>query len=272
MMPKSAAPGVSSVDTMDRDLTALDAHRLLPRLLRGVDQVDSTVEISGLSLDAPLLPLLFGKPTERPALVPATDLLAGGQPFTPGRVVALLPNDSMGTLIDAVRALAPLGVAAIALDLSNLADTAPYGESVWRPRSREELAELRAAAGLPLWLAGIASADDADVALEAGLDAVVVDSAAGRHIGGPAVIEVLPEVVDAVAGTMEVLAAGAVRDGIDVFRLLAVGADAVVLRGDRPLEHLQRELHHAMRLTGCGSFADIGLDAIYAPLFGEDRA
>lgn len=257
---------------MDRDSLALDSHRLLPRLLRGVDRVDSKVELAGLKLPAPLLPLVLSQPAGPdlpPAVVPASLLLAQPHLYRAQNVIASMPNDSMGVLIATVRKLAELDVAAVALDLSNMADTAPYGELDWRPRSREELAELRAAAGVPFWLSGVSSADDADVALEAGLDAVIVHSAAGRLLGGPAVIEVLPEVVDAVAGTMEVLAGGLVRNGIDVFRLLAVGADAVVLEGDRQLSHLQAELHYAMRLTGCAGFADIGLDAIYAPLFGE---
>lgn len=257
---------------MNRDALALDSHRLLPRLLRGVERVDSSVELAGLSLTAPLLPLLLkhaGGPEQAPAIVPASELLAQPHLHRPEQTVASMPNGSMGVLIGLVRQLAELKVAAVALDLSNMAETSPYGDEEWRPRSREELAELRAAAGRPFWLSGVSSADDADVALEAGLDALVVHSAAGRMLGGPAVIEVLPEVVDAVAGTMHVLAGGLVRDGIDVFRLLAVGADAVVLEGDRPLDHLRRELEYAMRLTGCASFADIGLDAVYAPLFGE---
>lgn len=257
---------------MNRDELALDSHRLLPRLLRNVDRVDSSVVLAGLQLHAPLLPLALSVSEgagQSPAIVPAAELLARKQHYHAAGCVAGLSNDSMGNLIRTVRELAGLGVAAIALDLSNQADTPPYGENEWRPRSREELAELRGAAGVPFWLSGIASADDADVALEAGLDAVVVHSETGRLIGGPAVIEVLPEVVDAVAGTMDVLAGGLVRNGIDAFRLLAVGADAVVIEGDRRMGHLVEELHYAMRLTGCASFADIGLDSVYAPLFGE---
>lgn len=257
---------------MNRDEIALDSHRLLPRLLRSVDRVDSSVTLAGLELPAPLLPLLQSAaagPELTGALVPAQELLGNRTRYLPAASVAVLSNDSMGNLIRLVRELAGLEVAAMALDLTNQAETHPFGESDWRPRTREELAELRAAAGVPFWLSGIASAEDADVALEAGLDAVVVHSSTGRLIGGPAVIEVLPEVVDAVAGTMDVLAGGLVRDGIDAFRLLAVGADSVVIEGDRNMGHLVEELHYAMRLTGCASFADIGLDAVYAPLFGE---
>ena len=210
---------------MTRDELALDSHRLLPRLLRNVDRVDSSVVLAGLELVAPLLPLAHSAAEGMepgPAIVPAAELLANRQRYRPASCVAGLSNDSMGNLIRLVRELAGLGVAAIALDLSNQANTPPYGDNVWRPRSREELAELRGAAGVPFWLSGIASADDADVALEAGLDAVVVHSDTGRLIGGPAVIEVLPEVVDAVAGTMDVLAGGLV--GLAAVVLTALGS------------------------------------------------
>ena len=158
---------------------------------------------------------------------------------------------------------------ALALDLTHLGDVAPFGTQPWRPRTREDLAELAAAAGRPVWLVGVASADDATVAAEAGLDAIVVDAAVGRRLGGPATADVLPEVVDAVAGMLRVLAGGHVRDGLDVFRLLALGADAVVVAGDRPTSALDDELRYALRLTGCATLADVGYAALFEPLFGE---
>jgi hypothetical protein len=48
-----------------------------------------------------------------------------------------------------------------------------------------------------------------------------------------------------------------------------VGAEAVVVESDRSLHALEAELHYAMRLTGCALLADIGYDAIFAPLFGD---
>ncbi len=260
---------------IDRDQSALDAKRLVPRLLRGIENTDTHAEVAGLALEAPLLmvaPGLPAQPVAAPLIVPSDLLLEHPHLFDARQCIALLRIDSMGVLIKQVRALAGAGVAAVALDQSVLASSAPYGNQPWRPRSREELSELRAAAGVPFWLYGVGGADDADVALEAGLEAVVVDSRPGRHIGGPAVIEVLPEILDAVAGTMGVFAAGTVRDGIDVFRLLAVGADLVIHTGERPVSTLAAELQYAMRITGCASLSEIGFDAVFAPLFEEGRA
>jgi 4-hydroxymandelate oxidase len=168
-----------------------------------------------------------------------------------------------------VRRLTDLEAPALAFDLAPLADAAPFGSHPWRPRSRDDLAELLAAAGRPVWLLGVASAEDATVAAEAGFDALVVDGAIGRHLGGPATADVLPEVVDAVAGMVRVLAGGVVGSGVDVLRLLALGADAVVVGGERPTAVLEEELRYAMRLTGCATLAEVGYDAVFAPLFGE---
>src|SRR5690554_5610351 len=259
----------------DRDEAALDARRLVPRLLRGIENTDTQAEVAGLTLEAPILGVAAdppGKPVVAPLMVPSDLLLEHPHLYDAPQCVALLRIDRMGVLIRHVRSLAGAGVAAVALDQSVLALSPPYGNQPWRPRSREELSELRAAAGVPFWLYGVGGADDADVALEAGLEAVVVDSLPGRHIGGPAVIEVLPEILDAVAGTMGVFAAGTVRDGIDVFRLLAVGADLVIHTGERPVNTLAAELQYAMRLTGCASLSEIGFDAVFAPLFEEGRA
>jgi hypothetical protein len=111
----------------------------------------------------------------------------------------------------------------MALDLARSRTRHRSATHPWRPRSREDLAEVVAAAGRPVWLLGVASAEDAD------------RGGRGRHrCGGgrrrprPAPRrtrhgEILPEVVDAVAGMLRVLAGGVVASGIDVLRLLALG-------------------------------------------------
>jgi NAD(P)H-dependent flavin oxidoreductase YrpB (nitropropane dioxygenase family) len=187
----------------------------------------------------------------------------------PADALALLRPGKMGELMPKVRRLSDVGVAGIGLDLAPLADSAPYGREPWRPRSREDLAELGAASSCPLWVFGVGGAADAEVAAEAGVDAVVVQGTAGARIGGPAVIDVLPEVVDAVAGMLAIVSGGPVRDGVDVLRYLAVGAEALVVESDRALTALEAELHYAMRLTGCAGLADVGYDVVFAPLFGE---
>lgn len=259
---------------MPDDLAALARYQLIPRLLHEVHEADTSCKLLGWRLEVPIIPLLATKldPAltrgEHLSLV-AEELLEGLSETDSSRLIPLIKVQKMAALVPRMRLWPTRGAPALAIDMTALADTPPFGNVEWRPRTREDLAELRAAAGCPLWLYGVAGVADAEVALEAGLEAVVVTTAAGVHLGAPAAIDVFPEILDAVAGTVAVYAGGPVRSGIDVFRYLAVGAEAAVVVSDRSLAGLQAELAYAMRLTGCATLADIGYDAIYAPLFGE---
>ena len=93
-----------------------------------------------------------------------------------------------------------------------------------------DIAWLREASGLPVLVKGILRGDDAVVALDAGAAGIVVSNHGGRQIDGSVTTaEVLPEIVDAVAGRGLVLADGGIRQGEDVVRALALGADAVLV-------------------------------------------
>lgn len=254
------------------ETAALDEHALIPRLLHGVLTVDTHCELLGHALASPILPLVKGQGAPPPGTFAIADdvlILDEPTPFDPRRTLARLLPEKMGDLMPKVRKLAARGVPGLVLDLTVLADTPPFGSGVWRPRTREDIAELRAAAGCPVWIYGVAGPADAEVAAEAGIEGVVVHTGAARHLGGPAAIDVLPEVVDAVAGMMGIYAGGSVRNGIDVFRYLAVGAEAVVVSTDRHLDNLEAELKYAMRLTGCATLTEISYEAIFVPLFGE---
>lgn len=253
----------------EHDFAALDTFQLIPRLLHGVSAPDTRTRLLGRELAAPLLPFA-DTPEDRAdtlSLMEAEVLLqreGAGAAFLP-----VLKPEKMGRLMPKVKRLAARGVPGFILDITVLADSPPYGELEWHPRTREDLAELRAAAGVPLWLYGVCSVPDAEVASEAGLEGIVVNTGAGIFLGAPATAEVFPDILDAVAGTISVYAGGAVRSGVDVFRYLALGAEAVIVDSDRSVVNLRAELAYAMRLTGCQTLADISYEAIFAPLFSE---
>ncbi len=251
----------------ERDLEALEHYQLVPRLLHDVIDVDSACTVLERRLASPIVPRVARDAQGEAglALVDAAHVVDDTTPWA----VPILRSSRMGELMPEVRRLIALDVPALVVDVSRLGDSPPYGTEAWRPRTREDLAELVAAAGRPVWLYGVSSPADATVAAEAGLDAVVVHGGAGRHVHGPATIDALPDIVDAVAGMLAIYAGGPVASGIDVFRYLAIGAEAVVVESDRSLQALEAELHYAMRLTGCSLLADIGYDAIFAPLFGD---
>ncbi len=125
---------------------------------------------------------------------------------------------------------------------------------------------------LPVLVKGVHTAEDALLAVEHGAAGIVVSNHGGRQLDGvAATIDVLPEVVDAVAGRVEVLVDGGVRRGVDVVVALALGARAVLVgrpalwglavdgeRGAlRVLELLRDELELALGLCGCCSPEDV---------------
>ena len=82
----------------------------------------------------------------------------------------------------------------------------------------------------PLAIKGIMTAEDAERAVAAGVDAVIVSNHGGRQLDGlPASIDVLPEVVDAIGDRAEVILDGGVRRGGDVVKALALGARACMI-------------------------------------------
>lgn len=244
----------------------------MPRVLSGIARAELGTSPFGLRIAHPMVPRferVAPLPSDALALFSAHAALDATNKHAPERTVALLGAERMDVLVARVAELAERDVAAVALDLTPLHAAPPYGERPWRAFTREEVAELRAAAGRPLWLVGLGSAADAEVAAEAGVDAVVVGSELGRQVGAPAVIDLLPEVIDAVGGMLTIVAGGPVRHGVDVLRYLAVGAELVVVSGERSLESLEAELGYAMRLTGCADLSDVGYEILFAPLFGE---
>jgi isopentenyl diphosphate isomerase/L-lactate dehydrogenase-like FMN-dependent dehydrogenase len=138
--------------------------------------------------------------------------------------------------------------------------------------SWRDVEELASMSGLPVLVKGVLTTEDALLACESGAAGVVVSNHGGRQLDGvPATIEVLPEVVEAVAGRVPVLMDGGIRRGTDVVKALALGAQAVL--AGRPfvwglaaageagvsavLELLRAELTLALALLGCKSPADV---------------
>jgi 4-hydroxymandelate oxidase len=143
------------------------------------------------------------------------------------------------------------------------------------PFTWDQVAELKAEVAVPLLLKGVLDHEDAALAAEAGLDGIVVSTHGGRQLDGTVTAaEALPAIVQSVAGRCLVLADGSVRRGSHVLRLLARGADAVLV--GRPIvwglacggdagvrdviEILKAELATAMALTGCRDVASVTRD------------
>jgi isopentenyl diphosphate isomerase/L-lactate dehydrogenase-like FMN-dependent dehydrogenase len=136
-----------------------------------------------------------------------------------------------------------------------------------------DIEALAARCRLPLLVKGLLTAEDAELAVAHGAAGVIVSNHGGRQLDcSLATADVLPEVVDAVAGRATVLVDGGIRRGTDVVIALALGADAV-LAGRPPLwglaaagadgarrvlELLRAELELALALCGCTSPEQLG--------------
>ena len=129
-----------------------------------------------------------------------------------------------------------------------------------------------------LLVKGVLDPADARRAAEIGVDGVVVSNHGGRQLDSvPSTVRVLPEIVDAVGGQVEVLVDGGVRTGLDVFKMIALGANAVLIgrawawavaaRGEAGVRHvldvLEADLDVALALTGHISFAEVDRSALY---------
>lgn len=139
---------------------------------------------------------------------------------------------------------------------------------------------FRKTTDLKIVLKGVMHPADAGLAIEAGVDALIVSNHGGRQLDTvPAAIELLPAIRDAVAGRVPLLVDGGVRRGTDIVKALALGAAAVaigrpVLWGlavageegvTRVLEMLRSELVRALTLCGCGSPNDVSRDLLRFP-------
>ena len=92
----------------------------------------------------------------------------------------------------------------------------------------ESVRRIRAITKMKIVLKGIGTHEDARIAVEQGIDGLIVSNHGGRaEDSGRASIECLPEVVDAVRGRMPVMVDGGVRRGTDIFKAIALGASAV---------------------------------------------
>jgi L-lactate dehydrogenase (cytochrome) len=141
----------------------------------------------------------------------------------------------------------------------------------------KDLAWLREHWPRKILIKGILDPEDAKLAVQHGVDAVVVSNHGGRQLdGAPSTISALPAVVDAVAGRAAVLFDGGVRSGQDVLKALALGANgcligkaflyALAARGEAgvslALDILRKELAVSLALTGANDVAKVTRDIL----------
>lgn len=157
------------------------------------------------------------------------------------------------------------------IDAAGLITLKKMGRPV-SPKSPAKLAEIIKKINAKFILKGVMTAIDARLAVDAGAQAIVVSNHGGRVLDHtPGAAEVLPGIVDAVKGKVTILADGGVRTGGDILKLLALGADVVMI--GRPfsiaavgglkegviqyIQQIHMELKSAMVLTGTASIESV---------------
>ena len=305
--------GVESEATLRRNRMALDSLAFRPRVLRDVSKVDCSVQQFGRKLRLPvvLAPVgslesfheLGAEPVVRAVgefgaahmlssvCDPGLEDLAAAAPQAL-RLYQLYVRGDVAWVDDHVERAIAHGYAAFCLTV----DTAHYSRRERDIAKRFVTAGRRRVQGrafqagldwttvkrikqrfkIPLIIKGIATAEDTRVALDHGVDWIYVSNHGGRQLDhGRGSMEVLPEVVDAVAGRAKILIDGSFCRGTDIVKAIAAGADlvgigrmqcfALAAGGQagvmRLLELLEDEVQRCMGLLGVTSLA--GLDRSY---------
>jgi isopentenyl diphosphate isomerase/L-lactate dehydrogenase-like FMN-dependent dehydrogenase len=295
--------------TLRRNRLALDSLGLRPRVLRDVSNVDATVTAFRRRLRLPVLLAPVGA-LESFHEGSATSVVRAAREFgvahmlssvcQPGlekvaeaapdgcRVFQLYVRGDEAWVDDHVARAIANGYVAFCLTV----DTAIYSRRerdiakrhVVAGRRRATGREFQAALdwrtvarikgkfGIPLGLKGIATAEDARIALDHGVDFIYVSNHGGRQLDhGRGAMEVLPEIVEAAAGRVPIIVDGGFARGTDVVKALAAGAnlvglgrmqcDALAAGGEaalvRMLEILEDEVLRCLGLVGVTKFAEL---------------
>lgn len=148
-----------------------------------------------------------------------------------GKGIPTVKPWDVNTLQEKLELIKASGSFAVAMDID--AAGLPFLKNLTPPagsKTTEELAEIVKAAGVPFILKGIMTVKGALKAKEAGASAIVVSNHGGRVLDQcPATAEVLEEIVQAVGKDMKIFVDGGLRSGVDIFKALALGADAVLI-------------------------------------------
>ncbi len=292
--------GAESETTMRRNRSGLDSLAFRPRVLVDVSKIDASTTFLGHKLKIPVMLAPIGslqslvpeggvavaKAAEEFGTVnfvssvtqPSLEEIAAASQ-TP-KIFQLYVQGDMKWVENLLARVKQAGYAALCLTV----DTAYYGHRErqmmdrWLPPSRRQTGyEHRAAltwetmdaikemAGLPFILKGVATAEDAAIAVEHGVNTIYVSNHGGRQLDhGRATIDMLPEIAEAVRGRAEIVIDGGIVRGSDVLKAIALGARAVAigkLQGwglgaagqaglVRVLEMLESEITTTMGLLG----------------------
>ena len=291
--------GLRTGHSFMRNLESLQEYGLIMRSMSGVEEPDTTISLFGKTVSMPILIAPVGgivlnaqvdgdpatieqeydEAVTQGAMEKGTIAFTGdsGAPYMyasgiasckrrPGYVIPTIKPREDEKIIEKEILAEQSGAPAVAsdIDAATLINMRIFGQPVG-PKSAASIANIVAAVHIPFIVKGVMSAEEAVICAEAGAKGIVVSNHGGRVLDGMAgTADVLPGIAAAVKGRLTIFADGGVRHGEDVLKLLALGADAVLI--GRPaavaaigggaegvcvlLDTLKRELCDAMMITG----------------------
>lgn len=294
--------GKGTGEAFSVNVEALDSYKLNMRVIHDAKDPDTSTELFGKKMEVPVFAApvsgttlnMGGKFTEEQYIswVIGGCLDAGIYPMVGdtavdsflitnlqqlkefnGEGIAVIKPWENSNVINKIKLSEEAGAFAVGMDIdaAGLITLALHGKPVG-PKTVEQIKEIVQSTKLPFILKGIMTVDEAKLAVEAGVDAIVVSNHGGRVLDQtPGVADVLPEIAEAVKGKVTILADGGVRNGVDVLKMLALGADAVLIGrpfvtasfgGEREgvklyIDTIKSELKSAMVLTGCKTIKDV---------------
>ena len=304
-------PGMGGKDSGSafvENFKSLQDVKINMRVIHNVSNPDTSVELFGKKMKAPIFaaPItgttlnMGGKISEKEYITPVVEgcIESGIFPMVGDTAVdsflmdnldVLKENNGQGIvfikpwenhdIIKKIKLAEEAGAFAVGVDVDacGLVTLSMHGKTVV-PKDVEALKELKAATKLPFIVKGIMTVEDAMLAAEAGVDAIVVSNHGGRVLDcTPGAADVLPPIAEAVDGKLTVLVDGGVRSGVDVVKLIGLGADGVLIGrpfvtasfgGGREgvemyVKKIVGEFEATMRLTGCQTVGDIDGKVIY---------
>jgi isopentenyl diphosphate isomerase/L-lactate dehydrogenase-like FMN-dependent dehydrogenase len=300
--------GLGTGSSFMSNVTALAKVKFNMRLMHGITEPDTSTRLLGLDLSMPVMaaPIggvsfnMGGKRTEEEYI---TAVIGGckqagiigctGDGVPPfihesglaaiaaagGHGIPFIKPWEDAELYEKLAKAKDSGATIIGMDIdaAGLITLRKMGRPV-SPKSVDTLREIIARAGVKFIVKGVMTPEDAALAVEAGADAIVVSNHGGRVLDHtPGTAEVLPDIASQMKGKVAILADGGVRTGGDVLKMLALGADAVMV--GRPFSiaamgglsegvagcigALRTELMQAMVMTGVESIAKVSPALLY---------
>jgi 4-hydroxymandelate oxidase len=257
--------GIGTGSTFHRNWEALQEYDIVERHTSGVTLPDTHIEMFGQKLTMPIIAGPMGSiarnakiEADKPEIIadryvgalaagieragvlamigdgPQSYSFAVGMKYAssyPGRIISIVKPRPDEVIIQRAEMAARLGEPAFGVDVdaSKLLPMTSRGQNI-EIKTPDKLKKIVSSVSIPFVVKGVMSMYEAEICARIGAAAIVVSNHGGRILDGmPGTADVLPKIANAVKGRILILVDGGIRTGEDVFKMLALGADAVLI-------------------------------------------